>query len=200
MRIRSTIVVLLMSLAPTAMSADIGAPVKARTYSSDNAEFHLTVDPRWTEDSRMQPLLTFYRGESEVLWQRLPEAFENFDFPMHACISDDGEYLVFGGYSVHNVGHYSEGLRFYDTTGRLIRYYSRRDLPPGVYSVSTAHWYDDERSGIVGSRFLLYTPESKTPTVFALETGEVLEGSVVLGQGDDKKNWRLQWQVDDSGS
>jgi hypothetical protein len=196
--IRSTLLVSLVGLAVAVAVADSGRPVKARTYSSSNDEFHLTVDPRWTDRLEMQPLLTLRTRDGELLWKRVPSQFEEFHYPMHACVSDDGQYVVFGGYSVHNVGHYREGLRFYGPTGRLIRFYSRRDLPAGVYSVSTAHWYDAERSRLVGSRFLLYTPERDVPTVFAVETGEVMEGSVVAGQGDDEEHWRRRWQTGDS--
>ena len=147
----------------------------------------MTVDPRRDETNKTNPLLTLTRKSGEVVWQRRPGDFEDFRFPMHACVGADGRHLVFGGYSVHNFGVYREGLRFYGSDGRLIRFVSRRDLPGGPRRVSTAHWYDSDRTHIDENRLLFFTPGVKEPMVFDIRTGDVLAGEIVEGQGDDRK-------------
>jgi len=136
-------------------------------------------------------------GADEIVWTRTPEHFEDFQFPMHACVSDDGRFVVFGGYSVHNLSQddkYREGLRFYDHEGHLIRLVSRRDLPLGSYSISTVHWYDSQRTRIEGRKLTFHTPGVDEPMEFELSTGKVLQGTIVPGQGSDD-HWR-DWLID----
>ncbi|MEM9599375.1 MAG: hypothetical protein AAGD06_34235, partial [Acidobacteriota bacterium] len=135
------------------------------------------------------------RRDSDVVWRRTPEDFEDFDYPLHALVADEGGYLVFGGVSVHNFGNYDEGLRLYDGDGHLVRFVSRKDLPPGHYSISTAHWYDAERSHIEGTTLVFYTPGRDAPIRFDLKRGTALpEGAVVPGQaGDDFDHFERQW-------
>ena len=171
--------------------SDSGSPVSKTTYRSAGGGFELTVDPVWSADgSEMDPRLTLRSAGGSSLWTRSSSDFEDFQFPMHACVSDDGRHVVFGGYSVHNVSwddEYREGLRFYDNQGKLIRFISRRDLPIGRYSVSTAHWYDTERTRIVDGRLLFFTPGRDDPMEFELSTGATVVGDVVKGQGDDRR-------------
>ncbi len=144
----------------------------------------------------MSPLLTLISGSEKIVWTRTREDFEDFHYPMHVCVSGDGKLMVFGGYSAHNLsgdGEYREGLRFYDQEGRLIRFISRRDLPVGQYSVSTAHWYDSEGTRIEGDRLIFVTPGVDEPMEFELSTGKVLKGTIVPGQGGDE-NWR-DWLI-----
>jgi hypothetical protein len=117
--------------------------------------------------------------------------FEDFRFPLHVCVSNDGLYLVFGGHSAHNMSFdtgYREGLRFYDADGVLVRFVTRRDLPRGYDGVSTSGWYDDSRSHITAHRFVFFTPGKDEPMEFDLESGELLTGELVPGQGDDSKS------------
>lgn len=177
---------LLLSLAAAAR-ADSGRPVGNRTYTSANGAYTLTVEPRWSEDLRLtSPLLTLRSRSGKTLWVRKPDDFEDFRFPLHVCVSNDGEHLVFGGYSVHNYGKYEEGLRFYDGAGRLLAFISRRDLPRGQRSISTAAWYDDGRTHIDGDRLVFFTPGVAEPMLFDVHSGDVLAGEVIEGQGDDR--------------
>jgi hypothetical protein len=177
------------SIAP--LAADSGAPIEKKVYRSASGDFELEVDPRWDASySDLDPLLTL-RRRGTVVWRRSSDDFESFDFPMHMLVADDGRHLVFGGYSVHNVGNYDEGLRFYDAAGKLIRFVSRRDLPPGPYSVSTAHWFDAERTRIKGRTLHFYTPRREQPILFDLQTGKASPKTAIApGQGDDEVNWR----------
>jgi hypothetical protein len=146
------------------------------------------VDPRWvTPFGEWDPRLTLRRRWTTI-WERGPQDFEDFDFPLDVEISDDGRWLVFGGHSVHNIisdTEYREGLRFYDSDGQLIRFVSRRDLPIGDYDISTASWYDATRTRIRGSRLEFYTPRRDEPLVFDVTTGELIQGRLIPGQGDD---------------
>jgi len=183
--------VLTCAVFATAVHPDTAMPVQVKTYTSANGEYSLTVDPRWNDETgHASPLLTLQRASGDLVWVRTPDEFEQFDYPMHACVSDDGRFIVFGGYSAHNFKNYNEGLRFYDATGKLIRMISRLDLPHGKYGVSTAEWYDEERSRIDGELFLFFTPGIPEPLRFDVETGELLEGTLVHGQGEDEKGWR----------
>lgn len=188
------IVALLVGLLAGPLAADSGRPVGKETYRSPSGALELEVDPRWDDRFTFNsPLLTL-RHRGEVVWRRTADEFESFDYPMHALVADDSRHLVFGGYSVHNFGHYDEGLRFYDAAGRLIRYVSRRDLPPGEYSVSTAHWFDAERTVVRGQTLVFYTPGRDEPIEFDLRTGSATPAeAIVPGQGDDRANWRKRW-------
>lgn len=181
----------------TVIRADSGRPIEKETYSSQNGDFQLTVDPGGSADYRHEnPLLTLRSSTQEVVWSRTATDFEDFQFPMRTLVSDDGRYIVFGGYTVHNLSwdnDYREGLRFYDHEGRLIRFISRLDLPLGQYSISTVHWYDSEETYIEENRLIFSTPGVTEPMEFDLSSGEVLKGRIVAGQGDDH-HWR-QWLI-----
>ena len=182
----------------TVIHADSGRPIGKETYSSPNGEFQLVVDPqRSAEYASNSPLITLNSATEGIVWTRTAADFEDFQFPMHATVSDDGRFVVFGGYSVHNLSwdkENQEGLRFYDHEGRLIRFIGRQDLPLGQYSISTVHWYDSERTQIEGEKLIFRTPGIEDPMEFELSTGKVLKGRVVAGQGGDH-NWR-EWLID----
>jgi len=178
--------------------ADSAAPVQKRTFFSSAHIYSLEVDPRWSSTGESwNPLLTLRRHRAwlglftstEVLWQRSPSAFVDFAYPLDVKLSDDGAFLVFGGASAHNIVSdttYREGLRFYDSSGKLIRFVSRRDLPVGSYGISTAQWYDSERSRVEANSFVFYSPSRREPLVFDLRTGGAITGHLVPGQGDDR--------------
>jgi hypothetical protein len=144
----------------------------------------------------MEPLLTFRHGEN-VVWQHGPDYFEDFDFPLDALVSDDGKWLVFGGASAGNVSfdtQYKEGLRFYSTSGRLVRFVSRRDLPVGDFGITTSNWYDSYRTRLNGTRLEFFTPSRPNSLVFDITTGRIAKGSLIVGQGDDShhQDWFLK--------
>jgi len=176
-----------------AVWADSGRPVGKKVYWSSNRELQLTADPGWLSGaSQMNPVITLSTASGTVVWSRGPEDFEAFTYPMHVSIADEGLFLVFGGYSMHNISSdtgYDEGLRFYEQSGALIRFVSRLDLPPGQYSVSTAHWYDSERTRIDGGTLLFFRPGTTEPMEFELSSGRLLQGTLTPGQGDDE-HWR----------
>lgn len=189
------VIAILLALSPLTSLADTGIPVEKCTYFSPNHMYSLAVDPRWQSDP-WRPVLTLTRTTSwfglfarkQEIWRRSPSQFEDFHFPLDVKLSDDGAYLVFGGASAHNTifdTGYREGLRFYRSDGHLIRFISRRDLPVGSYGVSTSDWYDSERSYVEGHTLTFYSPTRPVPILFDLETGAVLKGRVVSGQGDD---------------
>ncbi len=185
--ILGAVVVLLASGLVNHATADSGVPPGLASYESEGGEFILTVDPRRSQRTRRSnPLLTLASRSGEVIWERTPTDFEEFRYPLDACVSRDGRYLVFGGVSVHNLGKYYEGLRFYDEDGRLLRFISRRDLPRGYRGVSTSLWYDDGRTRIEEYRFFFFTPGISEPMVFDVRNGKLLEGAIVEGQGDDR--------------
>jgi len=179
---------LILALLPAIVRADSAIPVEKRTYSSEQGHFVLIVDPRLNkENQRAEPLLTLQDKTGQIIWERTADDFAEFRYPMHACLSDDGQFIVFGGYSAHNFKDYSEGLRFYNRDGNLIRWISRLDLPRGQFGISTAAWYDEDRSSIRNGVFRLFTPGRAEPLDFDLETGELLSGSLTPGQGNDEK-------------
>ena len=175
------------------ISADSARPIGKRSYSSPNGSLRLEVDPRRLPDGSYHgSLLTLTSSTGDTLWTRTDADFEDFHFPTHACISDDGRFAVLGGYSAHNLSwdrDYREGLRFYNPEGRLIRFVSRHDLPLGPYSISTAHWYDADKTRIAGDRLVFHTPGIEEPMEFELSTGKLSQGQIIPGQGDDH-HWR----------
>jgi hypothetical protein len=190
------LVAALFNGAPRAAHGCSGRPVEKKTYYSENGEYSLEVDPSWDEISVVpRPLLTLRRA-GEELWSKEASAFQSFRLPLDVRLSNDGKWLVFGGVSVHNISFdtkYEEGLRFYRENGRLIRFVSRRDLPVGEYGVSTAFWYDEQRTRIVGTELHFFTPGRNEPLLFSLETGAVTRGRLTPGEGDDS-HWREQFR------
>lgn len=168
--------------------ADTGVPVEKATYYSAGGVVSIEVDPRWdTQFREWDPRLTLRRRWTTI-WERGPQDFEDFEYPNDVKVSDDGKWLVFGGYSAHNISFdpdYREGLRFYDSRGRLIRFVSRRDLPPGEYFTSTVAWYDATRTRLRGARLEFFTPGVEEPLVFDVTTGDPVQGRLVPGQGED---------------
>lgn len=167
-------------------SADEAAPITARTYQSENGEFRLTVEPeppRAIYQMITGARLRFESKTAGLLWERAAKDFKDFLFPLTVLISNDGRYIVFGGYAVHNdlfeFGS-REGIRIYRADdGMLVRFVSRKKLPRGPRSVSTEHWYDYKRSRIDGETLLLFTPNISAPIVFELASGKVLKGNLV---------------------
>ncbi|HNT36022.1 MAG TPA: HEAT repeat domain-containing protein, partial [bacterium] len=166
---------------PRISYADSARPPEKEEYFSANGEFSLTVDPGdWTSESVTRLIL---KSEKEGIILDVTESyFEKFRYPLHACVSNDAEYLVFGGVSCHNMGSGREGLRIYRRTGRLIRFIPMARLPYGFGSASTDHWYDQERCRINDSRglFLLYTPGKMRATPFRLTDGRAYPKSRTL--------------------
>jgi len=178
--------------------ADSGRPVEKETFYSTEGSVSVEVDPRWIEVYRKRdPRLTLRRGQTTI-WERGPEDFEDFRYPLDVKVSDDGRWLVFGGSSVHNISFdpdYREGLRFYDAQGKLVRFVSRRDLPVGDCGISSAVWYDSARTRLEGAELEFYTPRRDEPLVFDVTTGELIQGRLVPGQGDDShhEEWLRSW-------
>lgn len=168
--------------------AESGGPVEKRTYYSAGRVVSVEVDPRWDEQRReWDPRLTMRRRWT-TMWEREPRDFADFDYPLDVEVSDDGRWLVFGGYSAHNIINdpdYREGLRFYDSRGKLVRFVSRRDLPVPDYGISTAAWYDATRTRLRGTELEFFTPRLEEPLIFDVTTGELIRGRLVPGQGDD---------------
>ena len=163
-------------------------PAQKRSFFSANGAFELVVDPRWKDDwVESDPLLTLKDREGNVLWQRTEDDFENFLYPMEALINDDGQYIVFGG----NFGGYNvsdgeiEGIRIYDSRGKLIRFIKRCDLPLGISDLGNNRYYDEKRTKIQGHNLFFFTPKIREPIVFDVRTGKVLQGKIVKGQGSD---------------
>lgn len=181
-----SILVLLSILGAAPLRADTGVPPSKESFLSPTRSFELIVDPGAGIDPAKPNLTITLRSRRHAVWSRGPADFEDFRYPLHALVSDDGSFLVFGGASAHNLGDYQEGLRFYRADGKLIRFLSRRDLPLGIRTASTANWYDARRSRLDGHHLLFFTPCRQKPLVVDVTTGEVLEGGpLVAGQGDD---------------
>ncbi len=160
------------------------------TFRSSNGDYTLHVDYGSWEDESEETVLTYRKGDV-TLWTKRSSELEDYWSANHVHISDDGNWLVFGGVSAHNISfdlEHREGLRFYRRDGSLIRFVSRRDLPVVEYGISTAFWYDGERTGIVGSELRFYTPGLDEPLVFEVSTGELVRGRLIEGQGDDAKH------------
>lgn len=178
----------LVMLQQNTVSADSAAHIDTRTYKSENDEFTLTVSP---QGNRYRPAEAQFRFESKkqgLLWERTSGFFEDFHFPLHVSISNDGKYFVFGGFFVHNLifdAAYHEGIRIYTADGKLVRFVSRRDLPQGGQTVSTVRWYDYKRSRIEGNTFLLFTPGKEDPQLFDLATGNIVKGTSLSDQMQD---------------
>lgn len=171
-----------------AFADQAGGRVEREEFPSPNGRYVVTVDPKWNEAGDASPELSLRDEDGQTIWTRVPQDFEDFYYPLHVSASDDGQYLVFGTSSVHNMiddGEYREGIRIYRHDGSLVRFISRRDLRPGDYGVSTASWLDYERSHIRGDVFYLFTPGESDPVVLALSSGRVVRGRVIPGQGDD---------------
>jgi hypothetical protein len=181
---------LLLASGPGYVSADqAGDPVEREEFSSESGAYVAVVDPHWNQlGDTVRPEIELRTDAGRLIWKKKAADFEDFKYPLHVSVSDDAQYLVFGGASVHNMIHdedYREGIRIYRANGTLVRFVSRRDLRPGSYGVSTASWYDSERSGISGGEFHLFTPGAEDPLVFRLSTGRVVRGDLIPGQGDD---------------
>jgi hypothetical protein len=181
-----SILMLLPILGAAPLRADTGIPPSKESFLSPTRSFELIVDPGAGSDpAKATPTLTL-RSRLRAVWSRRPADFEDFAYPVRALVSDDGSFLVFGGASAHNLGDYHEGLRFYRADGKLVRFLSRRDLPLGIKSVSTANWYDARRTRLEGHHLLFFTPCRPKPLVVDVTSGEILEGGpLVAGQGDD---------------
>lgn len=168
--------------------AESAGPAEKKTYYSAGRVVSVEVDPRWDEKrNESDPRLTLRRRWTTI-WEREPRDFQDFWYPSDIQMSDDGRWLVFGGQSAHNIIYdpdYREGLRFYDSRGKLLRFVSRRDLPVGDYGISTASWYDATRTCIRGTELKFFTPSLEVPLVFDVTTGELIRGRLVPGQGDD---------------
>lgn len=151
---------------------DSARPPEKEEYFSANGEYCLTVDPGdWNEDSDTRLIL---KSTSQgVILDVTQSYFEKFRYPLHACISNDGAYLVFGGVSCHNMSSGTEGLRIYRRSGSLVRFVPMARLPYGFQSASTQHWYDESRCRIDERRkvFLLYRPKRRSAISFRLEDG-----------------------------
>ncbi len=187
-------IIIFFSFLVSQVRADTGMPPGLASFVSEGGEFILTVDPSRTQrPRRSNPLLTLTSRAGEVIWERTSEDFQDFRYPLHACVSADGRFLVFGGVAAHNLGKYYYGLRFYDENGKLLRFITRRDLPWGYHSVTTSFWYDEGRTRIEGHRLLFFTPGIDEPMVFDIRNGKVLEGQLVEGQGDDRDHWVDRW-------
>jgi hypothetical protein len=169
--------------------ADQSVPVELEQFSSENGAYVVIVDPQWNESrDAVHPEIELKTGAGRLVWRKKATDFEDFRYPLHVSVSDDGQFLVFGGASVHNMiddENYREGVRIYRADGTLVRFVSRRDLRPGSYGVSTASWYDSERSGIRSGEFHLFTPDEDDPLVLRVSSGRLVRGDLIPGQGDD---------------
>jgi len=172
-----------MLVLPSAVSlSDTAREPDKKTYYSASGEYYLVVDPRVEREGiysgwKLNPLFTFGHKEKGVAWEKGPDYFEDYRFPLHECVSNDGQYLVFGGVSAHNLildKENKEGIRIYRADGRLVRFISRKVLPEGYRGASTSDWYDNDRSHMDNRAgvFVLRTPERLRPCVFLLTTGK----------------------------